>query len=84
MIDASLGDQGAHFKALGDASGSGPLKWAYISTSLYGHYDGAFICASQAEAVTMTDATGDYTVIHLTNLAWLEGPGSGRASGCFR
>jgi hypothetical protein len=83
-FEASVGDQGAHFGALGDPSGTGALKWAYISTSVHSHYDGKIVCATEGETVTMSDATGDYTVVHLKNLAWLEGPGSERASGCLR
>jgi hypothetical protein len=83
-IDASVGDQGGHLSALGDPSGTGALKWAYIITSVHGHYDGKIVCASDGETVKMTDATGDYTVVHLKNLAWLEGPGNERASGCLR
>ncbi len=83
-IDASVGDQGGHFSALGDPSGTGALKWAYVSTSIHGHYDGKIVCATEGETVKMTDATGDYTVVHLKNLAWLEGPGEERASGCLR
>ena len=84
-LSASLGSQGGSLRAHVDASGAGPLKWAVVSTSIYGHYDGKVLCAGDgSEAVTLSDATGDYTVVHLKNLAWLEGPGNERASGCLR
>jgi len=84
-LRASVGSQGGGMRALIGAGGTGPVTWAYITTSIYGHYAGKVVCAGEgSDAEQMSDATGSYTVLHLRNLAWLEGPGTGRASGCLR
>ncbi len=84
-LRASVGSQGANLRARMDAAGLGPIQWAYMSTSIYGRYDGKLLCAGEgSEVVAMSDSIGDYLVVHLRTLGWLEGPGSGRASGCVR